>query len=195
MTSYTTINTESGCIIYDPLDDDTQSFSDHINNELMITTVYADIEHQETDNNIYHHVYKAQPYDTSLLVNGIPYNLEIKNDDKSQTTGNLYFEFEDHKGEPSGYKTSTAWQVHYWLILSGNNLYRLTAHKLYEHLDNNNYKEVITWKYKGGKRLISSKGKIAPIRELLEKEWCTSYYISDEALSMTIPNEYREIFG
>ena len=53
MTSYTTINTESGCIIYDPLDEDTQSFSDHINNEIMITTVYADIEHQETDNNIY----------------------------------------------------------------------------------------------------------------------------------------------
>ena len=195
MKDYTTLNYTNGAIIHDPTDQDTKSFSEHINNEVIITTAYCDIEHSDTDNKILHHCYRDQPYDTTVLINSVPLNYEIKKDDVSTSTGNLYLEFENDKGEPSGYKTVTAWQVHYWLILSGTTLYRLQAHEMYNYLDNTKCIEVTTPKYVNGKKLISSRGKIVPIKNILEKQWVKTYNISSEALSLdNLPNEYREIF-
>lgn len=195
MKDYTIINTTNGAIIYDATDPDTKSFSEHINNEVIITTAYCDIEHSDTDNKILHHCYRNQPYDTTVLINSVPLNYEIKKDDVSIKSGNLYLEFENDKGEPSGYKTVTAWQVHYWLILSGNTLYRLQANELYYYLDNTECIEATTPKYVNGKKLISTKGKIVPIENILEKQWVKTYNISNEALSFdNLPNEYREIF-
>jgi hypothetical protein len=52
-----------------------------------------------------------------------------------------------------------------------------------------------TPKYGNGKKLISTKGKIVPIENILEKVWVKTYNISNEALSFdNLPNEYREIF-
>ena len=56
MRDYTTLNYTNGAIIHDPTDQDTKSFSEHINNEVIITTAYCDIEHSDTDNKILCHV-------------------------------------------------------------------------------------------------------------------------------------------
>jgi hypothetical protein len=192
MQSYT-IN-EEATIYYEPSDQHNHLMTDHIYNEYLITKAYGEAEYQNEDIYMLHHAYVGQPYDTSHLVNGVPFNYEIKDDAKSVSTGNLFFEYEDGKENPSGYKLSSAWQIHYWLILSGNTLIRLTAPDLYTYLAIDDEELIKDRKcYKNGK--LSSRGKVININKLLDKEWCNSYNLSSGALSLNkVPSEYRKIF-
>ena len=167
-------------------------FTKNIKEEYCISISYAEAK-GFSPYNLLHHCYKGQPYDMTITGNGLPHNYEIKNDSRSIDTGNLFFEHYDGKAH-SGYRMPTYEDIHFWLTLSGNNLYEFQAKALRDYLISYPQRSLTLWKEdkETGEKYISSIGDIVSI-EKLEKLHFTNVYKIPNLDYNIVPDEYTTI--